>query len=234
MITHRRLVEDAAERTRLPSGWAARAIKVTLAVLALHLDVPARQRLRQAVPGPDRDAAYVTVPRSTGTVTDFYAEVAARLPASPERGRHVARTVLSLVARDDPGLARHLAGALPPDFAEVFTAPEARPERLPGEDAPLTEDEVRAALGRRPQWSGDAHRLTRTVGLPRDRVPPLLHQVENDARELHRRVGHSVSDDGITFTVRTRSVDAVTSADLELADRIDAAVAAVGSGGRPG
>jgi pterin-4a-carbinolamine dehydratase len=234
MITHRRLVEDAAERTRLPSARAARAIKVTLAVLALHLDMPTRQRLRAAVPGPDRDAVRATVPPSGGTVTDFYAEVAAHLPATPEQGRHVARTVLSLIARDDPGLARHLAEGLPPGFAEAFTAPDAHPERLPGEDAPLTEAELRAALGRRPQWSGDAHRLTRTVGLPRDRVPPLLHQVESDARELHRRVGHVLSDDGITFTVRTRSVDAVTATDLELADRIDAAVTAVGSGGRPG
>jgi pterin-4a-carbinolamine dehydratase len=234
MITHRRLVEDAAERIRLPSGRAAHTVKVTLAVLALHLDVPARQRLRQALPGPERDAVRAPVPRSGGTVTDFYGEVAAHLPATPERGRQVARAVLSLIARDDPQLALYLAEGLPPGFAEVFTAPDAHPERLPGEDAPLTEDELRAALGRRPQWGGDAHRLTRTVGLPRDRVPPLLHQVENDARELHRRVGHSVSEDGITFTVRTRSVDAVTGADLELADRIDAAVSAVGSGGRPG
>ncbi|NYV78520.1 DUF2267 domain-containing protein, partial [Streptomyces sp. UH6] len=130
MITHRRLVEDAAARTRLPSQWAARAVKVTLAVLALHLDVPARRLLRQALPGPDRDAVHSTVPRSTGTVTDFYGAVAARLPAPQERGRHVARTVLSLVARDDPGLALRLAEDLPPDFAEAFTAPDAHPERL--------------------------------------------------------------------------------------------------------
>ncbi|MFE5207993.1 DUF2267 domain-containing protein [Streptomyces sp. NPDC056600] len=234
MITHRRLVEDAAARTRLPSERAGRAVKVTLAVLALHLDVPTRQRLRQAVPGPDRDAAYATVPRSGGTVTDFYGEVAAHLPAAPEQGRRVARAVLSLIARDDPALARHLVENLPPGFAEAFTAPDAHPERLPGEDAPLTDRELRDALRRRPSWSGDGHRLTRTVGLPRDRVPPLLHQVESDARQLHRRVGHSLSEDGITFTVRTRSVDAVTTADLELADRIDAAVVAVGSGGRPG
>lgn len=234
MITHRRLVEDAAARTRLPSERAARAIKVTLAVLALHLDPPARQRLRQAVPGPDRDAAYATVPRSGGTVTDFYGEVAAHLQAPPEQGRHVARSVLSLIARDDPDLGRHLVAGLPPGFDEAFTAPEPHPERLPGEDTPLTERELGAALRRRPQWSGDGHRLTRTVGLPRDRVPPLLHQVEDDARELHRHVAHALSDDGITFTVRTRSVEAVTTTDLELADRIDAAVAAVGSGGRPG
>jgi pterin-4a-carbinolamine dehydratase len=233
MITHRRLVEDAAARTRLPSERAARAVKVTLAVLALHLDVPARQRLRQAVPGPDRDAVYATVPRSGGTVTDFYGEVAAHLPAAPEQGRRTARAVLSLVARDDPALTEYLVENLPAGFAEAFTAPDASPERL-GDDAPLTGRELRDALRRRPSWSGDGHRLSRTVGLPRDRVPPLLHQVESDARELQRGVGHSLSDDGITFTVRTRSVDAVTTADLELADRIDAAVAAVGSGGRPG
>lgn len=40
--------------------------------------------------------------------------------------------------------------------------------------------------------------------------------------------------DGVTFVLYTRSVDAVTALDIELADRIDAAITAVGSGGRPG
>ncbi|MGN9795916.1 4a-hydroxytetrahydrobiopterin dehydratase [Streptomyces sp. OZ13] len=89
-------------------------------------------------------------------------------------------------------------------------------------------------MGRRPAWSGDTGRLTRTVALPEDRLPPLVDAVRRAGADLSHRADWELTGDGVVFSLRTRSVDAVTRLDLELADRIDAAVEAVGSGGRPG
>ncbi|MBD0421788.1 4a-hydroxytetrahydrobiopterin dehydratase [Streptomyces sp. TRM S81-3] len=238
MVAHERLTEEVASRAHLSKADdAAHTVRVVVAGLAHRLDMPLRQRLRQAMPGPERDAAYAIVPPAHDTPAGLLEEVARNLQTPQERADRLTHAVLSVIADEDPALGRALREGLAPSYAELFTAPESSPERLSAAGdapAPLSNEEVRTELRRRPQWSGDSHRLTRTVGLPADRTAPLLRQVEKDARELRHKVDHTTTGDGITFTLRTRSVDAVTRADLEMADRIDAAVDAVGSGGHPG
>lgn len=238
MIAHERLVKAVDGKARLGGVDAARrAVGVTLATLARRLDAPRRQRLREALPGPERDAAWITAPGAGGGVGELLEDVARNLEDTREHARYVTQVVLSTVDEADPELARALREGLPDEFAALFAAPETEPERRhPGTDAPapLTPEELAAELRRHPRWSGDVHRLTRTVALPADRMPPLVGAVERAARELNHRVRTEHADGSVTFTLRTGSVDAVTSLDIDLAERIDDAVAAVGSGGRPG
>jgi pterin-4a-carbinolamine dehydratase len=68
------------------------------------------------------------------------------------------------------------------------------------------------------------------VALPADRVQLLLTQVGHAADDLGHRPRILRTPDGVRFTVQTRSVPAVTPLDLDLAERIDDAVPAVGGG----
>ncbi|MEU9440949.1 4a-hydroxytetrahydrobiopterin dehydratase [Streptomyces sp. NPDC048304] len=94
----------------------------------------------------------------------------------------------------------------------------------------MSGEEVAAALRERPGWTGDTHELSRTVALPADRVQLLLAQVEHAADEIGEHPRTRRTPDGVRFTLQTRSVQAVTPRDLDLADRIHRAVLAVGGG----
>lgn len=76
---------------------------------------------------------------------------------------------------------------------------------------------ISAEMDRRPQWSGDGGRLTRTVALLKDRLAPLLGAVERAARDLRHKADVHEEDEAISFSLRTPSGDAVTRLDLELA-----------------
>lgn len=237
MLTQERLLEDVADRARLPSDDALPVIKVTLASMSHWLQMPQRQRLRDAVPGPERDATVVTVPPAEGGMSEFLDEVGRHLDVPRERARHLAQVVLSHLSEADPDLTRELQDSLPREFAELFTAPVDFPERrytATEAPAPLTQEELDTELRRRPDWTGDIHHLARTIALPEDRLRPLLDQVRRDMQAMNHHCEHQRTESGLTFVLRTSSVDAVTPLDLDLADRIDAAVSAVGSGGRPG
>lgn len=235
MITHERLVETVATEARLDrTEEAAQVARTVLADLSLHLDMPRRRQLRQALPPAERDAAYAVVPSRTGGLPAFLQEIGEHLDAPPERAYHLARTVLSTLGAHDPELAAVIGRHLPPDVAELLAQPAgdaARRHPLTSAPARLDPQEVSTALGRRPAWSGDSRRLTRTVGLPSDRIRPLLHRVAQDTRHIEHSFDHRIADGEVTFTLYTRSVDGVTAADLRLADAIDATVNAFGSGG---
>ncbi|MEU1889584.1 DUF2267 domain-containing protein [Streptomyces pristinaespiralis] len=238
MIAHERLTGEVSRRAHLAGvDEATRVIRVVVGTLAHRLEMPQRRRLREALPGPERDAAYATVPAAGDAATDLLAEAGRHLDAPPERALFLAQTVLGGIAEADPELGRELRDHLPDDYAALFSPPRVDPERMhPATDAPapLTTEELAAELARRPQWRVDGGRLTRTVSLPKDRLPPLLGAVERAARDLRHQADVHEEDDGVTFTLCTRSVDAVTGLDLELADRVDAVVGEVGSGGHPG
>ncbi|PAZ17341.1 hypothetical protein CLM62_02885 [Streptomyces sp. SA15] len=161
------------------------------------------------------------------------AEVAKPAGGTPEQALFLAQTVVSRVTADDISLMADLRSCLPDEFGTLFTEPDPLPERSSrATDAPrpLSDAEVPAALRQRPGWTGDTHELSRTVALPVDRVQLLLTQVERAADELGHRPLTQQTGDGVRFTVQTRSVQAVTPLDLDLADRIDDAVMAVGGG----
>ena len=80
-------------------------------------------------------------------------------------------------------------------------------------------------------WEGDEHRLRRTVALPPERQRPLRDAVARAEHDMTHHARVEQLQDAVTFEVWTHSLDRVTDMDVELARRIDAAVAAVGSHG---
>ncbi|WP_324273185.1 4a-hydroxytetrahydrobiopterin dehydratase [Blastococcus brunescens] len=95
----------------------------------------------------------------------------------------------------------------------------------------LGRDEIDRALGALEGWEGDEHRLRRVVVLPPERQRPLRDAVARAEQDMTHHARVEQSRDSITFEVWTHSLDRVTDMDVELARRIDAAVAAVGSSG---
>ena len=79
-----------------------------------------------------------------------------------------------------------------------------------------------AVLPALPGWTGDTHRLvlTAVVGDP----DALLAGVAAVEAELDHHASVERAGSAITFTVWTHVRDAVTSADVELAERISALV----------
>ncbi|UGY93728.1 DUF2267 domain-containing protein [Streptomyces gobiensis] len=232
MVAQRWLVEEVAARARLAgTEEAAQAVRVTVAALARRLDIPQRRRLRQAVPGPERDAAFAAVPTVGGGNAELLEEISGYVGGTPEHVRYIARTVLSRIAEAEPELAREILAHLPTEFRELFSPPDPCPERMStatGAPAPLTPSELDTALRLRPAWSGDGHRLLRTVTLPDDRLAQLLDRVQREAAELNHRIDYEQTGEGMTFILRTRTrtAEAVTELDLTLADRIDVAIEA--------
>jgi 4a-hydroxytetrahydrobiopterin dehydratase len=87
----------------------------------------------------------------------------------------------------------------------------------------LSPDELTAALARLDGWHGDTRRIARTVA-PADlwRLLELVAAVEADLDH------HTVVDldaGTVTFSLWTHVRDAVTWADIELAQRLDAVIA---------
>jgi len=73
-------------------------------------------------------------------------------------------------------------------------------------------------------WSGDCHRISRTVLLPQEWIEPLRRRVDRAQQDLDHHVRTEGVDGGVRFVAWTRSIDAVTELDLALAARIDEAV----------
>lgn len=234
MISHEQLVRYVADTADLDSpDDAARVTRVVLAELALHLEVPQRRRLQLAVPPAERDAGIATVPARTGGIAELTGGIGEHLRVTPERARHLVSVVLSAVAADDPDLVEELRPHLPADVLTLFAlAPDAARRNLQADSpAPLTTAEVSDALRARPTWSGDDRLLVRTVSLPRDRIDPLLSRIADATRDIRHEIDQRVNGTEITFTLRTRSVGAVTEEDLRLADIIDSVIDTFGSGG---
>ena len=89
----------------------------------------------------------------------------------------------------------------------------------------LSDDEVRDALAHIPLWTGDADRITRTVGLAPGEGDELRAAVMAVADAMDHHPVIDVEGNAMTFTVWTHSEGGVTKKDLDLADRIDAVVA---------
>lgn len=84
---------------------------------------------------------------------------------------------------------------------------------------PLDDAALEAALAGLPGWHGDTRRLTRTVA-PRD-LWSLLERVAAAEADLDHHTVVDLDAGTITFAVWTHARDAVTTADLELARRIN-------------
>ncbi|MEY9212504.1 DUF2267 domain-containing protein [Thermobifida halotolerans] len=236
MIAHQELIDRVAAHDEVAdSEEARRAVHAVVAALSPHLVPRAREELRQELPRSLRNnvggtgAAFAT---DSGALARRVGE---DLHCPPEHGLQLTRTVLSEIALASPGLGEDLAVSLPEDLAEWVRDPVGAQGRsdtgATGAPSRLDEATLSAARERLPDWEGDTRRLTRSVRLPKDRIPPLLARVDRLCRDLNSSPHHETTDDGIVFTVQTASVGAVTTQDIELAERVDRAVAEVGSGG---
>jgi pterin-4a-carbinolamine dehydratase len=153
-----------------------------------------------------------------------------------ERARFYTQAVLSTLAGSEPEVASVLARRLP-DSEELFSPiDQGVPPRGSGVPTGLTprlleRAEIDHALAALEGWEGDEHRLRRTVVLPPERERPLLDAVARAEHDMTHHARVEQLRDAVTFEVWTHSLDRVTDMDVELARRIDAAIAAVGSSG---
>jgi len=93
------------------------------------------------------------------------------------------------------------------------------------DQAPLTDDEVRTALTRLPNWAGSAQALVRTVTLPVTEMDRLLDELSRLRERLGRAARVSRPDpETATLVLRTTTVRGVTAGDLEMARSIEDAI----------
>ncbi len=85
--------------------------------------------------------------------------------------------------------------------------------------APLGVEALAGALRELPGWTCDGSRLVRTVR-PRD-VWTLLERVVDVEDELDHHSEVTLDNGLVTFTLWTHVRDAITAADVELAQRLD-------------
>jgi pterin-4a-carbinolamine dehydratase len=238
VIQYATLVQAAgAQAGAADTDEARRAVDAVIAAVAASLDEPDRDRLAAVLPGSLRGAVEI---RGPGLHPDsgaaFVTAVSAGAGCPPERARFYTQAVLSTLAATAPEVARVLARQLP-DGEELFSPIDQgvppRGSGVPTDTTPrlLEQEEIDRELAALEGWEGDVHRLRRTVVLPPERHRPLRDAVARAEREMTHHARVEQLEDAITFEVWTHSLDRVTDLDVELARRIDAAVAAVGSHG---
>ena len=237
MIAYQELVEHVVrEGNATDNEEARRALQATADVLGRHTNPNTREQLRELLPA----ALHDHIPKQPGAPAQessgpLSEEVAEQIGCPEERGVRLVGAVLSGIRLEEPELADELASQLPDELAQWARDPEGARGRADtgqsGTPSRLDRAGLERVRQRLPDWQGDTEGLTRAVDLPADRLTPLLNQAEKSAHQLGHSFEHHTTDSGIVFTVRTASVGAVTTRDIEMAERIDQAVAKIGSGG---
>jgi pterin-4a-carbinolamine dehydratase len=238
VIKYAMLIEAAgAQAGATDAEEARRAVEAVIAAVAASLEEPDRDRLAAVLPGSLRGAAETrgdALHPASGAA--LVAAVSAGSGCPAERARFYTQAVLSTLAGSEPELASVLAQRLPDGEELCSPIDQGVPPRGSGVPIELTprlleRDEIDRALAALESWEGDEHRLRCTVVLPPERQRPLRAAVARAEHDMthHARVEQLQNE--ITFEVWTHSLDRVTDMDVELARRIDAAVAAVGSSG---
>lgn len=96
----------------------------------------------------------------------------------------------------------------------------------------LEPEQVRAALGTRPGWSGDHTAIVRSVSLPSfPAAIAVVDRVAEVAEEMDHHPDIDIRWRDLTFRCATHSAGGVTARDLDLATRIEEIVAEAISGG---
>ncbi|WDZ82493.1 DUF2267 domain-containing protein [Micromonospora cathayae] len=228
---YRELVGEVGRRAGVDFRTAKVGTEATVLVLARALDPADRDRLLRAVPMSLHDVTPVDGIERHRDLPGFLAEVARISGRTPEQARYQAEATLAALAEADGDLVASLR--VPEGLLDLLTPPEAGggvvgPE---GRAAPLTADELRAALADLPYWSVRDRALSRSVALPPgnlDRVLDRLDRLRADTGrgpQITRQTGASA-----VLTVRSRRADAVTAQDVDLAHRVDDAIEEAGAG----
>jgi uncharacterized protein (DUF2267 family)/pterin-4a-carbinolamine dehydratase len=243
-MRHQEFLSGVATRAGFEQTDDARlGATATLAALSEHLPADDRDALARALPSlleheSGLDQAGSGAGDGAGAAAGGTAVVDAitlRTGWTPERARYALTAVVDQLTAEDPELGRRVALVLPDDIEPDGgppLPPDAAAEGPQGRPQPLGAEGVDRALSRLVDWSGDATGIERTIGLPAERIDLVLDRVHRAERELAHRV-HVVerTPTSLTLRARTESLQVVTELDVALAERVDDAVASVGSGG---
>lgn len=237
MIDYATFISTVGQRAGVASTEESRrAVEGVLAAIATTTEQSDRRDLADVLPGKLRGALQSQDGAKPGDTTDFVAGVAQNLDSTPERARYYAEAVLGVLAETEPDIVQRITQRLPgaQDLLVSSTDDTAmRDSAVPAGQTPglLTKEELQQELAQMPAWEGDETRLRRTVGLPSERILPLLNAVHRAESELNHHARTEETSDGVMFEVSTHSMGRVTDMDVALARRIDHAVATIGSGG---
>jgi pterin-4a-carbinolamine dehydratase/uncharacterized protein (DUF2267 family) len=233
-LGHKALVRAVAKRSgRDDLDRVEREVESVLAGVARRVGVEARARLAAVLPrGLAKIVAESTTPVEDPGLASFLATVSSVPDDYPERGRYVAQATLSLIAEEDPEVATTLRAELPQEFGDLFAPPAGRrtgeraaarktpePPEIP-EPAGLTREEVEGALENLPGWTGDEHRIRRTVSLPAEVADDVRDRIARVEEELDHHAVVEKDPDGTTYLLWTDPRGVVTELDIELAARI--------------
>jgi pterin-4a-carbinolamine dehydratase len=219
------------------SEEARRAVLAVIAAVAASLEQSDRDRLAAVLPGSLGGAAEISdqaVHPDSGAALVSAVSAGSGCPA--ERARFYTQAVLSTLAGSEPDMASVLARRLPDSEELLSPIDHGVPPRGSGVPIELTprlieRNEIDRALAALDGWEGDEHRLRRTVVLPPERQRALRDTVARAEQDMIHHARIENFQNTVAFEVWTHSLDRVTDMDVELARRIDAAVAAVGSSG---
>ncbi|MGC5019995.1 DUF2267 domain-containing protein [Micromonospora sp. DT47] len=228
---YQQLVDDVGRRAGVDFFTAKVAAEATVLTLAWALDEAERERLLEAVPVKLHDVVPVAGIERHRDLPGFLAEVGRRSRLTPEQARYQAEATIAALAAHDGDLIGSLNV---PDGLRDLLEPPAPGGGLVGTRtaaAPLTEQELRDALGDLRHWSSDRRSLVRTIELPPGNLDRVLDRLDQLREETGRgpQIGRPDPDNAVLM-VRTQRADAVTALDVELAHRVDDAIEEVGAG----
>jgi uncharacterized protein (DUF2267 family)/pterin-4a-carbinolamine dehydratase len=237
-MRHQEFLGGVATRAGLETTDDARlGATAALAALAERLPADDREALATALPSlleheSGLDGSGGGPAAGSGGVVDG---VVRRTGWTPERARYVLVAVAEQLAAEDSDLGRRVASVVPSDVPVTggpALPPDAASEGAQGRPQPLGAEGVDRALSRLTDWSGDVNGIERTIALPTERIDLVLDRVHRAERELAHRVRVvERTPTSLTLRARTESLRVVTELDVALAERVDDAVATVGSGG---
>jgi len=229
VIDYQDFVGGIRERTGLSDARQVREVAwAVLASVAPRVGPEPRRELSRALPASMRAAVVPPSRREPELAApdDLVGEVSRRLGRPAGQARALARAVLAQLCAADPDTGDLLSRALGPRFAGLFE-PAEQPvsgAAAAAGPAPLTAEQVAAALGALTNWAGDNRGITRTVVLSADRRLTLINRVRREATALNHRAEIAERGETITFSVCAPGSGDVTNLDIKLAARIDSAV----------
>jgi uncharacterized protein (DUF2267 family)/pterin-4a-carbinolamine dehydratase len=229
-MRHQEFLAGVATRGGFASTDDARhAADAALAAVAAHLPTDDRRVLADALPALLEQESGLDADGAPGSPdAPVVEEVARRTGWAPERARYAVVAVTGELAAADPDLGERLARVLPQDLvgSGPTLPPDAASEGEQGRPQPVDADELDRALRRLVGWSGDLSGIERTIELPAEHLDLVLDRLRTVQRELAHRVRIlERTPTSLTVRARTESLGVVTRLDLELADRVDDAVA---------
>jgi pterin-4a-carbinolamine dehydratase/uncharacterized protein (DUF2267 family) len=234
---YREVVGEIGRRIGIGFEEARSAAEATVTVTARALGEDDRRRFLDKLPPELHDDFAVNVPYPPRGMAGFVEEVGRISHREPEVARIQAHAVLSVLAEEDHELMDSVH--LPDTVLELLAPPPSGgglmgPGGLVGPGggtAPLTEDELRAALDRLPYWAGTRSALRRTITLPEGNLDRVLARIDRVRGDGNRTPKVTRDDrDNATIVVRSASKDTVTPLDVDLAHRVDAAIDEAGGG----